>query len=118
VEVTPGGIPGLADAVDPLAGVDARALTRAPPLQVHVHVVVAVGARVDHEVVAGAARLVAPVLDPAATRGDDRLAALREDVLALMGVSGAGCPEPIAVRVARADRELRRIHLDRPVVAL
>src|SRR5436190_1420750 len=118
VQVACGRVPRLADAADRLAGVDACALPGAPPLEVHVDVVAGVGPRVDHDVVAGAARLVGPVLHPAALRRDDALAALGEDVLALMYVTGPRGAVAVAVGVAGTHRELRRIELDRAVAAV
>src|SRR5829696_638291 len=116
MEVAAGCVAGLADPADLLAGVHPLSLPGPPtPQDVHVHVVVAIGASVDDEVVAGAARVVAAVLHASAAGGDQRLAALGEDVLPLVAPPRT---ETVVVGMAGADRELLRIELEGAVVAL
>src|SRR3954454_2791389 len=75
VEVAGGGVAGLADPADLIAGADLGALLEHRRLaQVHVDVVDAGARSVDDDVVAGTA-LEAGELDGAAARGDERQAA-------------------------------------------
>ena len=93
VQVAAGGVAGLADDADRLAGADGVAgLQRRGFGQVHVDEVVGGALAVDDDVVAGGA-LEAGVLDAAAAGGDERRAAAGHHVLALVGVAGAGGAE-------------------------
>ena len=75
-------------------------------LQVHEDVVAAVGAG-DHDVVAGAARLIGGPVDGAGDRRDDRRPLGGGDVLALVGVAGAADAEA-GVGPAEAEGALDR----------
>src|SRR5262249_2850745 len=93
VQVAGGGVAGLADDPDRLAGADGVAgLQRRGFGEVRVHEVVRRPLAVDHQVVAGG-RLKARVLDPAAGGRDQRGAAGGHHVLALVGVTRARRPE-------------------------
>src|SRR4051794_34195209 len=99
VEVTADRVAGFADDADRLAGADGVAgVKRRGFGQVRVHEVVGSAAAVDHEVVAGG-RLEAGELDLAAAGGDQRQAAGRGHVLALVGVAGAGRAEAAGAEV-------------------
>src|SRR5439155_2310699 len=95
---------------DLLAGPHAPSLVElGRALQVHVHVVVGRLLAVDDEVVPGPARLVPPVLDPAAPGGLQRGPARREDILSLVRMPDARGSDSVAVAVAAAHRELEAV---------
>src|SRR5262249_6740169 len=108
VEVTGGGVSGLADHADRFAGAHRGAGPQRRRLeQGHGGKVVSRALAVDDEVVARRG-LVAGVLHAAAAGGDERGAALRHHVLTLMGVTGAGGAEAslwAAVVVRPEDRK-------------
>src|SRR5581483_1934051 len=102
------GVAGLADVADDLTGANGLALLEERgAAQVHVGGVLAGAGAVDDDVVAGAA-LPARELHRAAAGGDDRRAAGRHDVLALVdvaGAAGAEAPRAHAEAVRAAQRE-------------
>src|ERR671918_3167424 len=103
VQVAGGGVARVADASDRLPSGHALALADlGAALQVHVDRVLELTLAVDDDVVAGACVSV-PELHPARLRGDDSLAAIGEQVLALVIPAGA---ESVAVGVLSEDREL------------
>src|SRR3954470_11485898 len=108
VEVAGGRVTGLPDDADLLAGLDHRALgDRGAGREVRVHVVLVQLLVADDDVVAGGA-LVAHPLDLGAADRHERRAAGGHDVLALVGVTGAGSADTVAEGVCAGDREDHR----------
>src|SRR5439155_5426192 len=106
VQVAAGGVAGLAHEADSLACAHPLSLAEmGPSPQVRIHPVVLGTLAVDHQVVAGAARLVGPPLHPPAAYRHQRCAATRQDVLSLVDMARARGADAVAIGVMPANRK-------------